>query len=119
SLSVSIFDRLDQIGFDLVVRQLIDSTSGATNRNKVTRFARIDPESDIMRQSFAVGNLHEARDRDGALRRPDAAARRPYLSSLSSFFHRSQASSRAFRSASRICGLFGSPIRMKPWPAPL
>jgi len=59
SLFVSIFDRLDQIGCDLVMRQLIDSTPSATNRNKVTGFARVYPEWDIMRQSFAVGNLHE------------------------------------------------------------
>src|SRR6476660_5130619 len=59
SLFVSIFDRLDQIGCDLVMCQLIHSTSSATNRNKVTGLARINPEWDIMRQSFAFGNLHE------------------------------------------------------------
>ncbi len=59
SLCVSIFDRLDQIGCDPVMRQLIDSTPSATNRNKVTGFARVYPEWDIMRQSFAVGNLHD------------------------------------------------------------
>jgi hypothetical protein len=59
SLCVSIFDRLDQIGCDLVMRQLIDSTPSATNRNKVTGFARVYPEWDIMQQSFTVGNLHE------------------------------------------------------------
>ena len=43
----------------LVMRQLINSAPSTTDRNKVTRFARVDPERDIMRQSFAVGNLHE------------------------------------------------------------
>jgi hypothetical protein len=59
SVCVSIFDRLDQIGPDLVMCQLIDSTPSATNRNKVTGFARVYPGWDIMRQSFAGGNLHE------------------------------------------------------------
>ena len=38
----------------------------------------------------------------------------PYGSCLSSVFHLDQASSRAFLSASRTAGLFGSPERMKP-----
>jgi hypothetical protein len=59
SFCVAMFDRLDQIGCDLVMRQLIDSTPSATNRNKVTGFAWVYPEWDIMRQSFAVGNLRE------------------------------------------------------------
>src|ERR1700719_3622171 len=55
---VSIFDRLDQVGSDVVVRQMIDSTSSATDRNEVTRFTWINPERDIVWQSFALGNPH-------------------------------------------------------------
>src|ERR1700693_5385229 len=40
-------------------------------------------------------------------------------SCLSSIFHRAHASSRALASASRFAGLFGSPDRINPWPAPL
>src|SRR5262249_15327308 len=42
-----------------------------------------------------------------------------YGSCWSNFFQREQASSRAFRSASRTAGLVVPPERMKPWPAPL
>jgi len=59
---------------------LINSTPSATDRNKVTGLVRIDPQRNVVRQSSALGNPHGGGrgGRDAALRRPDAAARRPY-----------------------------------------
>src|SRR6267143_3273778 len=112
SFSVSMFDRFKDVVCDDWVREVVLSALSAAYSNKVVRFAGIDPERNVVRQSFAKRCFH---GRDAALRRPDSAARCPYRfhgSCLSNFFQRAQASSRAFLFASFAFGI--SPSRMKP-----
>jgi len=119
SLCISMFDRFENGLREGAMCELILSALFAANRNKIVCIAGIDPKRDIMRQSLTCWQLHCGRD--VALRRPDSAARCPcqFHNCLSNIFQRAQASSRAFLSPSRTLGLFGSPERMKPWPAPL
>src|SRR5205809_4256146 len=119
SLRISMFDRFENGLREGAMCELILSALFAANRNKIVCFAGIDLKRDIMRQSLMCWQLHCGRD--AALRRTDSAARCPcqFHNCLSNIFQRAEASSRAFLSPSRTLGLFGSPERMKPWPAPL
>ena len=96
-------------------REVVLFALSAAYSNKVVRFAGIDPERNVVRQSFAKRCFH---GRDAALPRKlsgDSAARCPYRfhgSCLSNFLQRAQASSRAFLFASFAFGI--SPSRMKP-----
>jgi hypothetical protein len=40
---------LDQIGRDVILRQLINSALNATDRNEITGFTGINPERDFVR----------------------------------------------------------------------
>ena len=120
SFSVSMFDRFKDVVCDDWVREVVLFALSAAYSNKVVRFAGIDPERNVVRQSFAKRCFH---GRDAALPRKlsgDSAARCPYRfhgSCLSNFLQRAQASSRAFLFTSFAFGI--SPSRMKPCPAPL
>src|SRR5438128_3381771 len=56
------------------VRELVLPTLSTAYGNEVACFAGIDPQRNVVRQSFANSYFH----RDAALRRPDSAAHCPY-----------------------------------------
>jgi hypothetical protein len=61
------FDRFKDVVCDDWVREVVLSALPAAYSNKVVRFAGIDPERNVVRQSFAKRCFH---GRDAALRRP-------------------------------------------------